>query len=129
MTSISTTPESIQTFAQSYSKGLTDQTLNDVADLKNQKTNSPKFHEHAKATAEQFEAMFVSQMLSHMFSGIKTDEYFGGGQSEEIFRSLMIDEYGKTIAGQGGLGIADHIYRDIIQLQNVADNQNSTGQQ
>ena len=32
-----------------------------------------------------------------------TDGPFGGGQGEEMFRSLMIDEYGKQIEAQGGL--------------------------
>ena len=30
-----------------------------------------------------------------MFSGIKTDGMFGGGQGEQMFRSLMIDQYAK----------------------------------
>ena len=32
-----------------------------------------------------------------MFSGISTDGPFGGGEGEEMFRSLMIDQYGKAI--------------------------------
>ena len=32
-----------------------------------------------------------------MFSGIKTDGLFGGGQGEEMFRSMMIDQYGKQL--------------------------------
>ena len=32
-----------------------------------------------------------------MFSGIQTDGLTGGGQGEEMFRSMMINEYGKAI--------------------------------
>ncbi len=49
----------------------------------------------AKRTAEQFEGVFITQFLGEMFSGMSTDGPFGGGQGEAMFRSLMMDEYGK----------------------------------
>ena len=61
--------------------------------------------------------MFVSQMLGQMFSGIPTDGPFGGGQGEEMFRSLMIDEYGKQIEAQGGLGLSDSVQRELLKMQ------------
>ncbi len=51
----------------------------------------------AKKAAEQFEGVFINQFLGEMFAGISTDGPFGGGQGEEMFRSLMVDEYGKQI--------------------------------
>ena len=50
-----------------------------------------------RKAAKEFESVFISQFLGSMFSGIPTDGPFGGGQGEEMFRSLMIDEYGKAI--------------------------------
>ncbi len=76
----------------------------------------------ARKAAESFEAFFISQMLADMFSGIETDPLFGGGQGETIFRSLMIDEYGKSVASSGGVGIADNVLREIIRLQEVDNN-------
>ncbi len=58
----------------------------------------------AAKVGKQFEAQFVSQMFQHMFEGIKTDGVFGGGSGEEMFRSLLIDEYGKMVANRGGIG-------------------------
>ncbi len=75
--------------------------------------------EEVRKVAEDFESFFVSQMFQHMFSGIETDGPFGGGHGEKIFRSLLIDEYGKVIGRQGGLGIADAVERDLLQLQEV----------
>ena len=70
----------------------------------------PAMHAMDKAAAakvgKQFEAQFVSQMFQHMFEGIKTDGIFGGGSGEEMFRSLLIDEYGKMVANKGGAGAA-----------------------
>ena len=76
----------------------------------------------AREVAESFEAFFISQMLSDMFSGIETDPLFGGGQGETVFRSLMIDEYGKSVASAGGVGIADNVLREIIRLQEIDNN-------
>lgn len=73
----------------------------------------------ARKAAESFEAFFISQMLSNMFTGIDTDPLFGGGPGETVFRSLMIDEYGKSVASAGGIGIADNVLREIIRLQEI----------
>lgn len=76
----------------------------------------------AREAAESFEAFFISQMLSNMFAGIETDPVFGGGQGETVFRSLMIDEYGKSIASTGGVGIAENVLQEIIRLQEIDNN-------
>jgi Rod binding domain-containing protein len=75
--------------------------------------------ESARAAAEEFEAVFLSQMLEHMFAGLSTDAPFGGGRSEQIFRSMMLNEYGRMIAQSGGIGIADRVMGEILQLQEV----------
>jgi len=69
--------------------------------------------------AQEFEAVFISQMMKPMFEGLSTEAPFGGGQAEEMYRSLMIDEYGKTIAKSGGIGIADQVMREMLQMQEV----------
>jgi Rod binding domain-containing protein len=71
----------------------------------------------AREAAEDFEAVFLSQMLSNIFAGIKTDKVFGGGHGEDAYRAMMIQEYGKSMAASGGVGIADAVMREIIQLQ------------
>ena len=70
-----------------------------------------------RETAEDFEAFFLAQMFSQMFEGIDTDPVFGGGPGETMFRSLMVQEYGKTVAQNGGIGIADAVMRELISLQ------------
>lgn len=71
----------------------------------------------ARAQAETFEAMFLTQMLRPMFEGIETDSYFGGGHAEEVYRSMMLEEYGKQMVSRGGIGIADRVYEVILQNQ------------
>ncbi len=74
----------------------------------------------ARATAEEFEAVFIAQMMSHMFAGISTDGPFSGGQAEQVYRSMMVNEYGRLATASGGIGIADQVMSEILKLQEVA---------
>lgn len=73
--------------------------------------------EKIRKTAEEFEAVYLSQMLRPMFDGIEVEAPFGGGQAEDMYRSLMVDEYGKSIAKSGGIGIADQVMREMLRMQ------------
>lgn len=72
-----------------------------------------------RRAAVAFEAVFIGQMLSHLWRGIPTDGPFGGGPAEETYRSLLIEEYGKQIARAGGFGIAADVERQLLALQEV----------
>ncbi len=62
--------------------------------------------------AQEFEAVFLSEMLK--YSGVnKTSESFGGGAGEEAFVSMLNDEYAKALTRSGGIGIAEIIYQSI----------------
>ena len=82
-------------------------------------SGAAKTADQAEKAAQEFEAVFIGQMLSAMFEGVKTDGPFGGGPGESIFRSLMVDHYAKTIAGQGGFGLADQVKREILRMQEM----------
>jgi flagellar protein FlgJ len=71
----------------------------------------------AVKSAKEFESVFISQFLGSMFSGISTDGPTGGGQGEEMFRSLMIDQYGKAIEQRGGFGLAAAVQRQLLKHQ------------
>lgn len=67
--------------------------------------------------AEQFEAMFLSQALQPMFANIEPEEPFGGGPGNEIWKSMQVDQYGKSIARSGGIGIADAVMEQMLKAQ------------
>ena len=71
----------------------------------------------SRKAAEEFESFFMTQMLEHMFEGIETDGYFGGGYGEGVYRSMMLQEYGRILARAGGIGIADMVSRELVNLQ------------
>jgi len=74
----------------------------------------------ADAAAKEYESIFISQFLGSMFSGISSDSITGGGQGEEMFRSLMVNEYAKGIEQQGGFGIAAQMKAELLKHQQVA---------
>ena len=75
--------------------------------------------EKLNAVASEFESQFISQMLSNMFSTLDPSESLGGSDSEEVYESMLVNEYGKIIARTGGVGVADQVKRMMINQQEV----------
>ncbi len=73
----------------------------------------------AEAVAKDFERMFIAEMLQPMFAGIETDGEFGGGEGEDAFRPMLIDQYAKAVAGRGGVGVADAVLKEILRMQGL----------
>jgi Rod binding domain-containing protein len=72
-----------------------------------------------RRAAEEFESVFLAQFLGAMWEGIEVDETFGGGAGEQVFRGMLLNEYARGMARAGGLGIADHLEREMLRLQEV----------
>ena len=77
---------------------------------------SPAVAAKARATAQDFEAMFLNSMFGQMFSGVNEGP-FSGGHAAKTWNSLLTDEYAKTVAKSGGIGIADSVYKELIAQQ------------
>jgi Rod binding domain-containing protein len=79
----------------------------------------PRNDEQIRQAAVEFEAFFLSQVLNSMSSGLEVDQTFGGGESEKMFRSMLNDEYAKSMSRNNSVGIADAVYREMLALQEV----------
>jgi len=91
--------------------------------LQNQPLTAAKGFKNEAAmdkAAKEFEGVFISQFLGSMFSGIKTDGIGGGGQGEEMFRSMMVGKYADGIVAQGGFGLASSIKAQMLKMQEAA---------
>ena len=77
------------------------------------------FADKADAAAKDYESVFIAQFLGSMFAGIKTDGLTGGGQGEEMFRSLIVDQYAKGIQSRGGFGIAAQMKAELLKHQQM----------
>jgi flagellar protein FlgJ len=71
----------------------------------------------AAHVAKEYESVFISQFLGSMFSGVKSDGMFGGGQGEEMFRSMMVDQYAKGLTARGGFGLATAMQAELLKHQ------------
>ncbi|MCZ4280499.1 rod-binding protein [Kiloniella laminariae] len=106
-----------QSMAQNYMDGALGNNLSEKAAAISR--INPKNEQAARAAAEDFEAVFLTQMLTPMFESLPTDGPMGGGSGEKVFRSLLVQEYGKSLSKAGGVGISDAVYREIIRMQEV----------
>lgn len=77
------------------------------------------FEHKARKSADEFEAIFLSQFLKQMTNGLKTDGPFGGGHSETIYRDLLNEQMANSISRNGGLGLSDAVYREILKTQEI----------
>jgi peptidoglycan hydrolase FlgJ len=73
-----------------------------------------------KAASEDFEAMFLNSMFNEMMTGIDGDGPFGGSGALKVWRSFMTDQYAKSFAKAGGIGIAPKIYDTLLRQQGLA---------
>lgn len=80
-------------------------------------TTSKDGKERLKTQAKEFESVYLQSMLSQMFAGVPTEGAFHGGQAEETFRGMLIEQYAKNIARAGGVGIADAVYNQLLKIQ------------
>ena len=78
---------------------------------------SPQAQAKAKATATDFEAMFLNSMFSQMTSGIKGEGPFGDTPGTGMWRSMLTEQYSKSFAKAGGVGISNDVYRTLIMQQ------------
>jgi peptidoglycan hydrolase FlgJ len=79
-----------------------------------------KIKEKARSAARDFESMFLNSMFQQMFTGIDGDGPFGGSGALRVWRSFLTDQYAKTFAKSGGVGIADHVYDALLKQQGVS---------
>jgi Rod binding domain-containing protein len=78
---------------------------------------SPQAQAKTKATATDFEAMFLNSMFSQMTSSIKGEGPFGETTGTGVWRSMLTEQYSKSFAKAGGVGISNDVYRTLILQQ------------
>jgi flagellar protein FlgJ len=66
---------------------------------------------------KDFESLMVQQMLSKMRASIPKSDLFGSKDKEEIFQSMLDEEYAKGVAESGSLGLGDMLYAQLATLK------------
>ena len=84
-------------------------------------TLSPAQKQKIAATAQQFEAMALGQMLAPMFDTVDNSKGpFGGGDAESAWKPMLVSELAKHVSAHGGLGLAQPIMQQMMRLQEAA---------
>ncbi|KIZ47359.1 MULTISPECIES: flagellar assembly peptidoglycan hydrolase FlgJ [Rhodopseudomonas] len=67
--------------------------------------------------AQDFEAVFLNSMFSQMTSSIKGEGPFGDTVGTGAWRSMLTEQYSKSFAKAGGIGISNDVFRTLILQQ------------
>lgn len=67
----------------------------------------------AVKVAREFESLFVGMMLKSMRETVGKDGLTGGGHGEEVYSSLLDQEYARAMTQHGGIGLARMIEQQL----------------
>lgn len=71
-----------------------------------------------KSAAQEFEGIFLQQMLSALDSTVdRSNSLFGDSQAEKTFRGMMNEQMAKEWAmrpGGSSIGLAEQVYRQML---------------
>jgi len=88
-----------------------------IADLQQLQNHSGQMSERELAklrkAAQDFESIFISQILKNMRKTIPESGLFGNGLAGEFYTSMFDENIANTIAGKGGLRIADTLIESL----------------
>lgn len=70
-----------------------------------------------QAVAQDFETVFLTNMFENMFDGLDDDGPFGSGAGNGPWRSMLTEQYAKSISQSGGVGVAKQIEQQLVSLQ------------
>lgn len=75
---------------------------------------SEKQRQQARKISQDFEGLFIGMMVKAMHDTVGQDKLTGGGHGEDVFRSMLDQEYVAAAVKRGGFGLAKLIEKEII---------------
>ncbi len=76
-------------------------------------TQTAKDTKKLKEACQDFEAIFIKQMLDGMRKTVPKTELLERTLGEEIFEDMLYTEYAKIMSRRGSLGIADILFKQL----------------
>ena len=96
-----------------------------LASLRGDAARSPD--KAARATAEQFEAYFIQQMMKAMRESVEKSDLVDSGHMD-MYQDLMDKEVSMQMVRRGGVGLADMLEKQMLQQQQNLANAQSAAQ-
>jgi len=94
-----------------------------LASLRGDAARSPD--KAARATAEQFEAYFIQQMMKAMRESVEKSDLVDSGHMD-MYQDLMDKEVSMQMVRRGGMGLADMLEKQMLQQQQNLANAQAT---
>jgi len=96
-----------------------------LASLRGDAARSPE--KAARATAEQFEAYFIQQMMKAMRESVEKSDLVDSGHMD-MYQDLMDKEVSMQMVRRGGMGLADMLEKQMLEQQRNLANAQSAAQ-
>ena len=81
-------------------------------------TGKNKTNEEIKSLSQQFESIFVHQLLKSMRSTVQKSGMFDS-HATQMFESLHDEEMAKLMTEKRSIGLADIVYKDLVRLEDI----------
>ncbi|MDR7028601.1 rod-binding protein [Rhizobium rosettiformans] len=94
-----------------------------TVDILNRTTNAARIEATAEKTEvvgkppriyRDFEAVYLTNFVQSMLPD-ESEEVYGKGNAGEMWKSMMAEQLGSTLAESGGVGIAKQMYEEALQ--------------
>ena len=69
--------------------------------------------EKLREACQDFQSIFIKQMLESMRKTVQETGLLSGGRAEKIFEDMLYDEYAKKMSKTAGFGLDEMIYRQL----------------
>ncbi len=63
---------------------------------------------------QEFESVLMGQMLKQMRTAVQTTDPLNQGMANDTWRDMLDDERARAMAQAGGIGLADQMYRQLV---------------
>ena len=80
--------------------------------------SKPNDRARLEQAAQEFEAVFLAQILNGLTSGLEGDGPLSGAASDP-FASMLQDEYARMISRSGGVGVSDAVLQEMLKIQEI----------
>lgn len=91
-----------------------DQPFNPVRASK--KPGKPESAEEKKLhkACQEFESVMLGQVFKQMRASVQTSDPLNQGAANTTFREMLDEEMSKKMAANGGIGLTDNLYRQLV---------------
>ena len=78
---------------------------------------SPDVTKQLKSSSQDFESVFLTQVLNTMFEEVNFNPMGGENSATRQYKAVLVEEMGNKLSEHSGIGLADHVYKSLLEAQ------------